>query len=485
MDDALISWLSGLEPLLHVSLDTLRLFAAVCRRRELAAGEVLFTQGEPGEFLFLVQSGQLEALAGDGRAESLLRSLGPGDWGGLTSISLDRPRSATVRAASGACVWTVSRDDTLQLLEGRADFARSLVAALSAKQRSHTRRLAALMAPGASKRFRVAFYDTKAYDRTSFEPLLDPDLHVTWLTPRLDAQTAELAAGHQAVCAFVNDDLSQATLQHLAQVGVGLIALRCAGFNNVDLKTAAELDLPVVRVPAYSPHAVAEHAIALLLTLNRKTHRAYNRVREGNFSVVGLVGSDLYAQTAGVIGLGKIGQCCATIFRGFGMRVLAYDLAPDSTFAAREGIELCDLDTVLRQSDVVSLHAPLVPATHHLINEESLSKMKPGVILINTSRGGLIDSQALIAALKSGHVGGAGLDVYEEESEYFFEDHSSHGISDDLLARLMTFNQVLITSHQGFLTTQALHNIAQTTVTNIRQFAKRQSQLDNRVTASA
>lgn len=464
-----------------MSSDTLAAFALACQLRQLQAGETLFAQGESGEFLFLVQRGNLDALAASDAGELLLRTLGPGDWGGLTSITLDKPRSATLRAASVASVWTVSRVDTLRLLIERPDFSRSLVAALSLRQRHNTRRLASLMEPGASGRYRVAFFDTKAYDRQSFEPLLDPDLYCTWLTPRLDPHTAELAAGHQAVCAFVNDDLGDSTLRRLAQVGVRLIALRCAGFNNVNLKTAAELGMPVMRVPAYSPHAVAEHAIALLLTLNRKTHRAYNRVREGNFSLVGLVGSDLHGQTAGVIGLGKIGQCCATILGGFGMRVLAHDLAPDTAFAAQRGIELCELDELLAQSDVVSLHAPLLPATHHLINADRLAKMKPGVVIINTSRGGLIDAQALIGALKSGHVGGAGLDVYEEESNYFFEDHSGDMIGDDLLARLMTFNQVLITSHQSFLTTQALGNIAETTLVNIRQFAAGQLPLTNSV----
>ncbi len=481
MNAAMISWLSTLEPLQHVSRETLLAFAEASRRRELRAGETLFTQGEPGDFLFFVQQGSLNALTASGGGELLLRTLGPGDWGGLTSITLQKPRSATLRALDAAVVWTVSRADTLRFLEGRPDFARSLVAALSAGQRRKTQRLASLIDPVAGERFRIAFYDTKGYDRESFEPLLGSDLYCTWLTPRLDPYTAELAAGHRAICAFVNDDLSGTTLRRLFQVGVRLIALRCAGFNNVDLKVAQELGMPVVRVPAYSPHAVAEHAIALLLTLNRKTHRAYNRVREGNFSLAGMVGSDLYGQTAGVVGLGKIGQCCATILRGFGMRVLAYDLAPDTAFAAQAGVELCELDELLRLSDVVSLHAPLLPSTHHLINAERLARMKRGVFLINTSRGGLIDAQALIDALKSGHVGGAGLDVYEEESDYFFEDHSSEIIADDMLARLMTFNQVLITSHQGFLTTQALGNIAQTTLSNVRHFAAGREQLCERV----
>lgn len=481
MDDALLPWLSELALFRHVSRDTLAALGAACVRRTLAPGEALFAQGEPGAFLFIVQSGALHAFARGEAGDVLLRTLGPGDFGGLTSIALDQPRSATLRAASPAQLWTIERAQVLALLESRPDFARSLIAALSAKERRKTRRLAALMPHDAGARFRVAFYDTKPYDRASFEPLLEPDLYATWLTPRLDVQTAELASGHQAVCAFVNDDLSEPVLRRLSELGVMLIALRCAGFNNVDLKAADALSLPVVRVPAYSPEAVAEHAVALLLTLNRKTHRAYNRVREGNFSLVGLVGSDLHGRTAGVIGFGQIGRACAAILRGFGMRVLAHDLAPDLELARRLGVELCDLDALLAQSDVVSLHAPLVPATHHLIDAARLARTKPGVILINTSRGGLVDSKALIDALKSGHVGAAGLDVYEEESEYFFEDHSGHVISDDLLARLMTFNNVLITSHQGFLTNQALANIATTTVFSIRQFAAGPGELAHRV----
>jgi D-lactate dehydrogenase len=483
MDNAPLPWLSELALFRHVSRDTLAALGAVCVRRTLSAGETLFAQGEPGAFLFFVQSGKLQAFARGAAGDVLLRALGAGDFGGLTSIALDQPRSATLRAAASTTLWTIERTQVLKLLESRPDFARSLIAALSAKERGKTRRLAALTPQDASQRFRVAFYDAKPYDREAFEPLLGPDLHAAWFAPRLDLQTAELAGGYQAVCAFVNDDLSEPVLARLSQLGVMLIALRCAGFNNVDLKAAEALRLPVVRVPAYSPEAVAEHALALLLTLNRKTHRAYNRVREGNFSLAGLVGSNLFGRTAGVVGLGQIGRACATILRGFGMRVLAYDLLPDAKFARAHGIELCDLDSLLRQSDVVSLHAPLVPATHHLIDAARLARMKPGVILINTSRGGLIDSKALIDALKSGQIGAAGLDVYEEESGYFFEDHSSHVISDDLLARLMTFNNVLITSHQAFLTTDALANIAHTTLASIRQFAAGQPELTHRVRA--
>ena len=472
MTDALESFLSTVDLLSHVGPSTSAAFAAASEVRELDTHEHLFDEGDPGEFLFIVWKGALDAFArSDSGHTTLLRTLGPGQFGGLTSITLDKPRSASLRAALPSTVITVARERVLGLLADCPDLSRSVIAALSSKLRGKTRRLTALLEPRATSRFRIAFYDAKPYERQAFEAHLGEDLACTWLSPRLDPHTAELAAGHQVVCAFVNDVLSRATLARLAQLGVGLVALRCAGFNNVDLPAAAELGIPVVRVPAYSPHAVAEHAMALLLTLNRKTHRAFNRVKEGNFSLTGLVGDDLYGQTAGVIGLGKIGQCCARLFRGFGMTVLAHDPQPDAAFLEDGGVELTSLEELLQRSDVVSLHCPLMPATYHLIDEASIASMKPGVILINTSRGGLVDAKALIGALKSGKISAAGLDVYEEESEYFFEDRSDRVITDDLLARLMTFNNVLITSHQGFLTRQALTNIAQTTLSNIREFA--------------
>jgi D-lactate dehydrogenase len=368
-------------------------------------------------------------------------------------------------------VISVSADDLRRLLREQPDLAHSLIAMLSSALREERGTVPSRRPEAIDERFRVAFFDTKPYDRAGFEPLLGRDLAATWLPSRLDARTAELSTGHHAVCAFVNDDLSAPTLETLARLGVGLIAMRCAGYNNVDVAVAASLGLQVARVPAYSPHAVAEHTLALILTLNRKTHRAYNRVREGNFSLEGLVGSDLYGQCAGIVGLGQIGRCCAEIFRGLGMRVLACDVAPDREFAARTGVSLVELDELLESSDVITLHSPLLPTTRHLIDARRIACMKRGVMLINTSRGALIDTPALINGLKSGQIGSAGLDVYEEEGDYFFEDHSAHVITDDVLARLMTFSNVLITSHQAFLTEQALHNIAQTTVGNVRQYA--------------
>ncbi|MEJ2664739.1 MAG: 2-hydroxyacid dehydrogenase, partial [Spirochaetia bacterium] len=282
--------------------------------------------------------------------------------------------------------------------------------------------------------------------------------------------TVSLSAGFQVVCAFVNDDLSVGVLEQLKQNGVKLVAMRCAGYNNVDIDAAHKLGISITRVPAYSPNAVAEHAIALTLALNRKIYRAYNRVREGNFSLTGLVGSELYQKTAGVIGIGKIGKCLVQILNGFGMNVLGYDKFQDREFAEQHTLAYVSLNELFAAADVISLHAPLLPETYHIINKASIQKMKPGVILVNTSRGALIDTSALINGLKSGKIGAAGLDVYEEEEEYFFEDLSDKIITDDTLARLMTFNNVIITGHQAFLTKEALSEIARVTLESIIRF---------------
>lgn len=320
----------------------------------------------------------------------------------------------------------------------------------------------------------VAVFDTHPYDRDSLTAAPGADgIEWRFLDFRLTRETAALAAGARAVCVFVNDQLDRPCLEALAARGVGLVALRCTGFNNVDLAAARELRLTVTRVPVYSPHAVAEHAVALLLTLNRKIHRAYSRVRELNFSLHGLVGFDLHARTAGIIGTGKIGRIVAGILRGFGMRILAYDPHPDPAWAAGMGVEYVDASSLAGLSDVVSLHIPLTPETHHLIRAETLDLMKPGAILINVSRGALIDTTALIEALKSGRLGGVALDVYEEEEGIFFEDLSGQVLQDDELARLLTFPNVLITAHQAFLTREALADIARTTVANLAALDQR------------
>lgn len=318
----------------------------------------------------------------------------------------------------------------------------------------------------------VAFYDTKPYDRDYFQRAAGVErLRLRFHEFRLTSETAGSAADARAVCVFVNDRLDRPCLEQLQRAGTRLVALRCAGFNNVDLAAARELGLSVVRVPAYSPHAVAEHAVALLLALNRKIHRAYNRVREHNFSLHGLVGFDLHGKTVGVLGTGRIGRIAAQIFRGFGTEVLAYDPSPAPDWAREHGVACCDFDSVLARSDILTLHLPLTPGTHHLLNERTLARLKPGACVVNTSRGRLIDTTALIHQLKRGHLGGVALDVYEEEEGIFFEDHSSAVLQDDELARLLTFPNVLVTSHQAFLTAEALSEIARVTTENILRLA--------------
>jgi D-lactate dehydrogenase len=327
---------------------------------------------------------------------------------------------------------------------------------------------------------RVAVFSTKPYDREFLEAANaapddaaegDRGHELVFLEPRLSAETAALAEGADAVCLFVNDRVDAAAARRLAEQGVRLLALRCAGFNNVDLAAARDNGLTVARVPAYSPHAVAEHTLALVLALNRKIYRAYNRVREGNFALDGLLGFDLYGKTAGIVGTGQIGTVVARILAGFGCRILAYDPTPNPECEAL-GAQYVGLDDLFGDSDLVTLHCPLNPHTYHLVDAERLRHAKPGLMLINTGRGALIDTRAVVSALKQGTVGSLGLDVYEEEEALFFEDLSGRVLRDDVFARLLTFPNVLITGHQGFFTREALTNIAKTTIGNIDAFAR-------------
>jgi D-lactate dehydrogenase len=328
----------------------------------------------------------------------------------------------------------------------------------------------------------VAFYDTKPYDREYFERALEAGrLRRQFHEFRLGRETVASVDGAQAVCVFVNDRLDAACLQQLHAAGVRLVALRCAGFNNVDLAAAKSAGLAVTRVPAYSPHAVAEHAIALLLALNRKIHRAYNRVREHNFALSGLVGFDLHGKTVGVVGTGKIGKIAAQIFRGFGTEILAFDPSPSPAWAASLGVRYTDFETLLAASDIVSLHLPLTSTTRHLLNSVTFERMKRGAYLLNTSRGQLVATTALIEALKTGRLGGVALDVYEEEEGIFFEDHSGEILEDDELSRLLGFPNVLITAHQGFLTHEALSEIARVTTANLVRFDEGQPFLEDSI----
>ncbi|MDO9149772.1 MAG: 2-hydroxyacid dehydrogenase [Methylotenera sp.] len=316
---------------------------------------------------------------------------------------------------------------------------------------------------------RVAVFSTKSYDKTYLDSANSGQHQLVYLEPRLDSTTAFAAEGAQAVCVFVNDVLDAEVIAILAKQRVQLITLRCAGFNHVDLEAAKRHGITVARVPEYSPHSVAEHAVALMLTLNRKIHRASARVREANFSLDGLLGFDMYGKTVGVVGTGKIGQCVAKIMVGFGCKVLAYDPYPNQQ-CIEVGASYVALEELLSSSDIVSLHCPLTPETHHLIDEKAIKQMRAGVMLINISRGAVIDTRAIIRGLKSGVIGSLGLDVYEEEENLFFRDLSSTVIHDDVFARLLTFPNVVITGHQAFFTDEALTEIASTTIANISAY---------------
>ena len=313
---------------------------------------------------------------------------------------------------------------------------------------------------------KLAFFDTKSYDIPGFDRYAAPaGIEIKYYEPNLDEDTVSLAAGFDAVCVFVNDTVNANVVEKLYQLGVKAVLLRCAGFNNVDIK-ACQGKLRVFRVPAYSPHAVAEHAMALLLTINRRTHKAYIRTREFNFSLQGLAGFDLYGKTVGIIGTGKIGRVFADICKGFGMNILAYDKFP----AENAGLNYVDLPELFEKSDIISLHCPLTDETRHIINSDSIAMMKKGVTIINTSRGGLINTEDLINGIKEKKVGAACLDVYEEEGDLFYEDFSGHIVQDDKLVRLIAMPNVIVTSHQAFLTNEALDNIAATTVNNMTRF---------------
>lgn len=311
---------------------------------------------------------------------------------------------------------------------------------------------------------KIAFFDTKPYDRTYFDKY-GKDYEITYFEEKLNHHTAKITEGFDGVCAFVNSNINKMAIERMHERGVKILAMRCAGFSNVDIAAAAG-KLAVVRVPAYSPHAVAEHALALLLALNRRIYRAYIRTRDFNFNINGLTGIDLYGKTAGIIGTGKIGRTFIDLCRGLGMKVIAYDPYP----AEGSGIDYVPLDTLFRESDVISLHCPLTESSYHIIDREALDKMKPGAFLLNTSRGALVDSEALLEVLTAGKLRGAALDVYEEEANLFYEDMSDKIIKDDTLALLVSRPNVLITSHQAFLTEEALDNIASVTIQNFDEF---------------
>ncbi|MBP5401747.1 MAG: 2-hydroxyacid dehydrogenase [Treponema sp.] len=319
---------------------------------------------------------------------------------------------------------------------------------------------------------KIAFFDTHSYDKKSFAQANENfNYEIDFRDYKLNENTALTAKGYDAVCVFVNDIVNEAVIKTLRECGIKLIALRCAGFNNVDLKAADEAGIKVVRVPAYSPYAVAEHGAALLMSLTRHIPQAYLRTKTANFNIEGLTGRDLHGLTAGILGTGKIGQIMADILKGFGMNIIAYDPYPNEEWASKTGARYVTLKEIFTESDVLSLHCPLNEQTKHIVNHDSMKMMKHDAVIINTGRGALIDSKALVHALKHGQIGGIGMDVYEEESKYFFSDWSTDIMTDDVLARLLTFPNVIITAHQAFLTTNALKNLADTTLKNISDFS--------------
>ena len=318
---------------------------------------------------------------------------------------------------------------------------------------------------------KIAFFDTRSYDKEAFTKENEKfGYEIDFFDFKLNEKTALTAKGFDAVCVFVNDVVNADVISILKNCGIKIILLRCAGFNNVDLAAAEKAGIQVVRVPAYSPHAVAEHGAALLLSLTRHIPQAYLRTKTVNFNIEGLTGRDLFGLTAGVFGTGKIGQCMADILKGFGMKVICYDPFPNEKWAKAKGFSYVDIDTIFKESDVLSFHCPLTDETYHIVNHDNMKKMKSDAVIINTGRGALIDTKALVHALKHKHIGGAALDVYEEESAFFFKDCSAEIIADDVLARLLTFPNVLITGHQAFLTTTALSNIAEVTLNNFSSF---------------
>lgn len=468
--------------------DTLRLLPEKMRQVVFEPGQVICREGEKGDRMFVIESGRVSVLKrGEDGSDVEITVLAPGEIAGEMSLFGQAVRSATLRARSRTEAWVLDYATFQQLLEEHGALARALLSSLTRHLRRETSVVARLLGSDADRRLQVAFFDTKPYMEAAFRQRNRHDYAIHFFEPRLSAATVSLAAGFKVVCVFVNDVLDGPVVEELHSMGVEMIALRCAGFNNVDLATCERHGISVARVPAYSPYAVAEHAVALMLSLNRRTHRAHNRVREGNFSLTGLVGFDMHGKTAGVIGTGKIGKCLVNILTGFGCKLLAYDVYQDQQLVEQTGLRYVELDELFAQSDIISLHAPLTPDTYHMINAAAIEKMKHGVMLINTSRGALVDAKTLLDGLKSGKVGYAGLDVYEEEGDYFFEDLSDRVIADDVLARLTTFNNVMITSHQGFLTQEALNNIADTTLENIREYEQGtpMTELTNRVAAAS
>eukprot|EP01134_Creolimax_fragrantissima_P004525 CFRG4525T1 len=436
-------------------------------------GDVVVEQGQFTGRLAVVSSGTYKVvMKSSGGSPVQVDTLKEGDFVGLGALFCGTAHSASVVAAGSGICFSLDDGDFKELLQ--EDVSISL--AILGYMQQITRRDRGFRAHSDNEeanRISIALFDAKVYDKETFNRENEKyNFKISYFDTRLTPDTVGLSEGFDVVCVFVNDLVNDATVRGLARNKVKMIANRCAGYDKVDLKIADAMGIPVVRVPAYSPYAVAEHAVALCQTLNRKLHKAYNRIREGDFSIGGLVGFDLHGRTVGVIGTGKIGQCLIDIMIGYGAKIAAYDIYVNEKYAAKKEVTYMSFDEVLACSDVISIHSPLLPSTKHMINAEAISKMKKGVVILNCARGGLLDTDALLDGLKSGQVGGAGLDVYEGEGGYFFENWSGRVIQDDRLATLIANTNVLITSHQAFLTIDALEAIARVTLGNVAEMAE-------------
>jgi len=484
----MLELLRGIRLFSDLDDPALRALGRVIERASFKAGDTLCKEAEAGDRMFIIASGDVAVLKAVDAGEPIeVTMLHRGDIAGEMGLFGDRTRSATLKAFTDCDILVLGYAPFERLLETEGTVAKGLLAYMSHHLVRETSAIATLRAKEEGRGLRVAFFHTSPYRNRLYTELNRYDYAMRFFSPRLDLDTAPLATGFRVVVVSANDCLDEAVLEALRELGVEMIAMRCAGYNNVDLAACARLGLSIARVPAYSPYAVAEHAVALMMALNRRTHRAHIRVRDGNFSLNGLVGFDMHGKTAGVIGTGKIGTCLLDILHGFGCELLAYSRTQKKELVDQLGLRYVELDELLDRSDIISLHCALTPATYHMIDAQSIEKMKDGVMLINTARGGLIDTPALLDGLKCGKIGYAGLDVYEEEAGYFYKDFSDSVIADDTLARLTTFGHVMVTGHQGSLTDTAQRNMADTTIENIREFelGKRGAELTNAVLPKA
>jgi D-lactate dehydrogenase len=475
-----IRWFSGLDE------RALKAVADAVQSASYEMGDVLCREGDTGDCMFVIERGDVAVLKNvEGGPAVEVTVLHRGDMAGEMGLFGDRKRSATLKARCQCDVLKLGYDDFEQLLDREPTIAKSLLSYLTGHLLRETSTVAMLRARESETGLRVAFFSASPYRNRLYGRNNAYGFSLHFFPVPLSLETAPLATGFPVVVASANDCFDENVIEALHELGVGMIALRCAGYNNVDLKACERLGISVARVPAYSPYAVAEHAVALMMALNRRTHRAHTRIRDSNFSLDGLVGFDMHGKTAGVIGTGKIGACTLDILHGFGCRLLATSRTPKPDLIHRLGVRYVEKDELLAESDIISLHCALTPETYHLIDAEAIEKMKPCVMIINTARGGLIDTEALLEALKSGQVGYAGLDVYEEEAKYFYRDFSDSYIDDDTLARLTTFGNVMVTGHQGSLTEDAQTNIVETTFANIYEYeqGKRGKDLTNAVSA--